>query len=137
MKKDTDRNALHDSRPGEPAFEPPTESDLPQGATAFVNALFMAHQSSREVFLPYLEKMPWLRLQFDQIHLKLKEAGMWMNDAINMVLHPDLFRPVSEDEEDSEGILPGLSFDGVEGGESRSGVEEGGFEDLEDLAKDL
>lgn len=80
--------------------KPPTLQDLPQGVDAFLAALKMAHEANGEVFAPYAEKMPWLRTQFEQIQIKLKEAGMWMNDALNMITNPQMFqapKPESED----------------------------------------
>lgn len=80
--------------------KPPSAQDLPQGVDAFLAALKMAHEANGEVFAPYAEKMPWLHDQFNQIRWKLQEAGMWMNDALNMITNPQMFK--APDGEESE-----------------------------------
>jgi len=84
-----------------PDFTPPRENELPQGARAFLQALEASYKAVEELFAPYLQH-PGLGRNFDNVLVKLREAGMWVNDSLNMIQHPELFR-LAEPKEEGDG----------------------------------
>ena len=72
---------------------PPAEQELPQGAQAFIQSLEATYNAVAEFYAPYLEKMPGLGRNFEATMTKLREAGMWFNDALQIVTNPQLFAP--------------------------------------------
>ena len=64
---------------------PPTENELPQGAQAFIAAHQASYNAVAELFAPYVERNPGMARNFEQVMIKLREAGFWVNDALNLI----------------------------------------------------
>lgn len=88
--------------PLKPDFTPPAESQLPQGTQEFLSSLEAVYTTVEALFAPYM-KHPGVARNFDQVILKLREAGLWVNDTMNMVMNPQLFQPENPDAPSSEG----------------------------------
>lgn len=86
--------------------KPPTLQDLPQGAQAFIQALESAYNAVGELYAPYVERMPAVGRNFEQTMIKLREAGMWTNDALTMIMNPQMFQAPQAPEPESEDAAP-------------------------------
>lgn len=86
----------------DPAINPPAQDGLPQGASEFLVALKATYSTAEALFMPYL-KHPGVARNFDQVILKLREAGMWVSDTMNMLAHPRLFAPGGRKEDGGDG----------------------------------
>ena len=89
-----------------PDLAPPAADELPQGAQAFIAALSATYEAVGELFAPY-QRHPGIARSYDQVMIKLREAGLWVNDSLNMMLNPKLFQapkpPEGEDAPTAEG----------------------------------
>ena len=74
-----------------PDFTPPTKEELPQGAQSFIAAQNASYQALGELFAPFMQH-PGIARNFDQAMSKMREVGFWVNDAMNMMLRPELFQ---------------------------------------------
>lgn len=84
-----------------PDFTPPTKDELPQGAQSFIAAQNASYQALGELFAPFMQH-PGIARNFDQAMSKMREVGFWVNDAMNMMLHPELFQaPPAKESEDA------------------------------------
>ena len=83
-----------------PQLTPPTQDGLPQGANAFLEAHSACYSAVSELFAPYMSH-PGVAHKFNQALIKLEEAGQWVNSAINMMLHPELFQLPKQESEDA------------------------------------
>ena len=80
---------------------PPTESDLPQGAKEFLECHRLMFEAANALFAPYLGRHQGISGNYAKVIEKLREAGMWANDALNMAMHPEMFaepKPADEQE---------------------------------------
>lgn len=87
-------------------LKPPTEQELPQGAQAFIQALESAYNAVGELYAPYVERMPAVGRNFEQTMTKLREAGMWTNDALTMIMNPQMFQVAKPEQPESEDAPP-------------------------------
>ena len=84
-----------------PEFTPPAVDELPQGAQSFIAAQNASYQALGELFAPFMQH-PGIARNFDQAMSKMREVGFWVNDAMNMMLHPELFQaPPAKESEDA------------------------------------
>ena len=83
-----------------PDFTPPAADELPQGAQAFIAAQNASYQALGELFAPFMQH-PGIARNFDQAMSKMREVGFWVNDAMNMMLHPELFQAPKQEGEDA------------------------------------
>ena len=82
-------------------LKPPTKDELPQGAQAFIAAQNASYQALGELFAPFMQH-PGIARNFDQAMAKMREVGFWVNDAMNMMLRPELFQaPPAKEGEDA------------------------------------
>jgi len=78
-----------------PDFTPPPREELPQGAQAFLEAHSASYQAVGELFAPYMQQ-PGIARNFDQVMIKLREVGFWVQEALTMITRPELFRAPEE-----------------------------------------
>ena len=76
---------------------PPTTDNLPQGVEAFLEAHKAVFAAADALFAPFLGKHAGIAEDYMQAITKLREAGMWVSDAVNMMLNPEMFRDPNED----------------------------------------
>ena len=88
------------------APKPPTAQELPQGAQAFIQALEAAYNAVGELYAPYVERMPAVGRNFEQTMFKLREAGMWTNDALTMIMNPQMCQGAKPEQPESEDAPP-------------------------------
>ena len=69
---------------------PPAENELPQGAMAFIESHRASYAAVSELFAPYVQKHPGIARNFEQVMAKMRETGFWVNDALNMMMRPEL-----------------------------------------------
>ncbi len=81
-------------------LNPPTKEELPQGAQAFIAAQEASYQALGELFAPYMDH-PGIGRNFDQAMAKMREVGFWVNDAMNMMLRPELFQAPKQEGADA------------------------------------
>ena len=63
-------------------------------------------KSVGELYAPYVERMPAVRRNFEQTMIKLREAGMWTNDALTMIMNPQMFQVAKPEQPESEDAPP-------------------------------
>ena len=87
---------------------PPSENELPQGAQATMDAFHQLFDSVGELFAPFAQRHAGIARDFEQVMVKLREAGFWVQDAVNMMMRPDLFRvePEAEGKTPDDGQAP-------------------------------
>ena len=74
---------------------PPAQNELPQGAQAFLQAHKACYDAIQELFAPYVQRHPGVARNFEQVMAKMREVGFWTNDALNMMMRPEL-QPAAE-----------------------------------------
>lgn len=73
-----------------------------QGTEQFIDAHKALFASVQQLFAPYLGKHRAITGNYFRVVDKLREAGFWVNDALNMANHPEMFRedePASQEQE--------------------------------------
>ena len=85
----------------DPKFVPPAQAELPQGAKAFIEAQEAAYEALSELFAPYVQKHGGLARNFEHVMAKMRETGFWVNDSINMMMNPQLFKAAAPEAEDA------------------------------------
>lgn len=84
-----------------PQFVPPAQAELPQGAKAFIEAQEAAYEALAELFSPYVQKHGGLARNFEHVMAKMRETGFWVNDSINMMMNPQLFKAAAPEADDA------------------------------------
>lgn len=72
-------------------FAAPAQNELPQGANEFIQAHGALYGAIEQLFLPYLDRHAGIARNFEQVMIRMREVGMWTQDAINMMLNPKMF----------------------------------------------